>query len=86
MFLLYADDTNIIYKNLDRKSVTNTINKEIPKVTELFDSNKLHIDADKTVAMLFHKRHRTLAINKSLKNINGDTIPLSTHKISRRHH
>ena len=74
-----SDDTNIIYKHLDPKSITDAINKEIPKVTEWFNSNKLHIDTDKTVAMFFHTRQRTLTINESLINIIGDTIPFSTH-------
>ena len=54
VFLPYADDTNILYQNLDPKSITDTMNKEIPKVTEWFNSNKLRIDTNKTVAMLFH--------------------------------
>ena len=78
-FLLYADDTNILYKNLDPKSITDTMNKEIPKVTEWFNSNKLHINTNKTVAMLFHTRQTTLTINESLIKINDDTIPFSTH-------
>ena len=53
------------------------MNKEIPKVTEWFNSNKLHISTNKTVAMLFHTRQRTLAINESLIKINDDTIPFS---------
>ena len=78
-FLLYADDTNIPYNNLDPKSITDTMNKEIPKVTEWFNSNKLHIDTNKTVAMLFHMRQRTLTINESLIKINGEKIPFCTH-------
>ena len=55
------------------------MNKEIPKVTDWFNSNKLHINTNKRVAMLFHMRQRTLAINESLIKINDDTIPFSTH-------
>ena len=55
------------------------MNKEIPKVTEWFNSSKLHIDTNKTVSMLFNTRQRTLAINESLMEINDDTIPFSTH-------
>ena len=74
-FLRYADDTNILHKNMDPKSIINTINKEIPKVTEWINSNKLHINTQKTVAMLFHTRQRTLTINESLIKVNDDTIP-----------
>ena len=55
------------------------MNKEIPKVTEWFNSNKLRINTNKTVAMLFHTRQRTLTINECLIKINDDTIPFSTH-------
>ena len=55
------------------------MNKEIPKVTEWFNSNKLHINTNKTVAMLFHTRQRTLTINERTIKINDDTIPFSTH-------
>ena len=55
------------------------MNKEISKVTEWFNSNKLHINTNKAVAMLFHMRQRTLTINESLTKINGDTIPSYTH-------
>ena len=78
-FLLYADDTNILYKNLDPQSITDTMNKEIPKVTEWFHSNKVHRNTNKTVAMLFHTRQRTLTINESLIKISCDTIPFYTH-------
>ena len=77
-FLLYADDTNILYTNLDPKSMTDTINKEIPKVT----NGLILININKTVAMLFLMRQR----NQSRININGDTIRFSTHTISRRQH
>ena len=55
------------------------MNKEIPKVTEWVNSNKLRINTNKTVAMPFHTRQRTLTINECLIKINDDTIPFSTH-------
>ena len=55
------------------------MNKEIPKVTEWFKSNKLRINTNKTVATLFHTRQRTLSINECLIKINDDTILFSTH-------
>ena len=85
-FLLYANDTNILYKNLDLEFIKDSINKEIPRVTEWLNSNKLHLNANKTVSMLFHTRQRTLTINESPININGDAIHFFTHKISKRQH
>ena len=40
---------------------------------------KLCINTNKTVAMLFHTRQRTLAINECQIKINDDIIPFSTH-------
>ena len=57
------------------------MNKEIPKVIEWLSFNKLHINTNKTVAMLFHTRQRTLTINEYLIKIKDDTIPFSTHTI-----
>ena len=53
-FLLNDDDTNILYENTDTKPIVKTINMEIPKIMEWLKSNKLHINVNKTVAMLFH--------------------------------
>ena len=33
-FLLYADDTNILYENTDTKAIIKTINMEMPKIIE----------------------------------------------------
>ena len=55
------------------------MNNEIPKVTEWFNSNKLCIDTNKTVAMLFYTRKQSLTINEYMIIINDDTITLSTH-------
>ena len=78
-FLLYVDNTNNLNKNSDPKSITDTINKEIPKATEWFNINKHHINTDKTIAMLFHMRQRTLTINESQINVNRDTISFFTY-------
>ena len=68
----------ISFKKFDPKSITDIINKEITKVAEWLNLNKLHIkNTNKIVAVLFHTRQRT--INESMIKINGDTIPFSTH-------
>ena len=35
-FLLYADDTNILYENTDTKTIIKTINMEMTKIIEWF--------------------------------------------------
>ena len=75
----------ISIKNFYPKSITDTINKEITKVAEWLNLNKLHIkNTNKIVAMLFHTRQRT--INESMIKISVDTIPFSTHKMPRCQH
>ena len=44
-FLLYADDSNILYKHSDLKTIISTINAEMPRITEWFQSNKLQINS-----------------------------------------
>ena len=60
--------TTLIFfiKNFDQKSITDTMNKEIPKVTEWFNSNKLNINTQRLPC--FFTQDRTLAINESDKN------------------
>ena len=77
-FLLYADDTNILYENTDTKVIIKTINMEMPKIIKWLKSNKLHINVNKTVAMLFHTRQKRVNIDENLIVIDGNIIPLST--------
>ena len=53
-FLLYADDTNILYENSNTKTIVKDTNTEMPKIMEWFRSNKLLKNIDNTVAMLFN--------------------------------
>ena len=78
-FLLYADDTNILYENTDANAIIKTINMEMPKIIEWFKSNKLHINANKTVAMLFHTRQKRVNNDENLIVIDGNIIPFTTN-------
>ena len=53
-FLLYADDTNILYENTDTKTIQKTIDMEMPKIIEWPKSNKLHININKTCYAIPH--------------------------------
>ena len=79
MFHLYADDTNILYENTDTKAIIKTINMEIPKIIEWLRSNKLHINVNKTVAMLFHTRQKRVNIDENSIVIDGNIIPFTTN-------
>ena len=78
-FLLYADDTNILYENTDTKAILKTINMEMPNIIEWLQSNKLHINVNKTVAMLFHTRQKRVNIDENLIVIDGNIIPFTTN-------
>ena len=78
-FLLYADDTNILYENTDANAIIKTINMEMPKIMEWFKSNKLHLNVNKSVAMLFHTRQKRVNIDDISIVIDGKTIPFTTN-------
>ena len=67
---------NILYENTDTKAIVETINIEMPKIIEWPKSNKLHINVNKTVAMLFHTRQKSVNINENSIVIDGNIIPL----------
>ena len=75
-FHLYADNTNILYENTDTKAIVETINMEMPKIIEWPKFNKLHINVNKTVAMLFHTRQKCVNIDDNSIVIDGNIIPL----------
>ena len=79
-FLLYADDTNILYENSDTKTIIKAINMEIPIILEWLKSNKLHINLNKTAAMLFHTRQKRVNVNENSIVIDGNIIPFTTNK------
>ena len=78
-FLLYTDDTNILYENTDASAIIKTINMEMPKIMEWFKSNKLHINVNKTVAMLFHTRQKRVNIDENSIAIDGNINPFTTN-------
>ena len=78
-FLLYVDDTNIIYENTDANAIIKTINMEMPNIMECFKSNELHINVNKTVAMLFHTRQKRVNIDENSIVIDGKIIPFTTN-------
>ena len=55
-FILFADDTTILYKNNDIKELNNIITEETNKVIEWFSANKLLINLSKTNTMLFSNK------------------------------
>ena len=56
-----------------------TINMEMPKVIEWLKSNKLQINVNITVAMLFHTRQKRVNIDENSIVIDGNIIPFATN-------
>lgn len=52
-FILFADDTNIIYSGEDLNKMIEEVTEEIKKMTQWFKANKLSINLEKTKYMLF---------------------------------
>ena len=51
----------------------------MPKVIEWLESNKLHINVNKTVAMLFHTRQKRVNIDENSIVIDGNIINFTTN-------
>ena len=78
-FLLYADDTSIIYENSDTNTIIKSINMEMPKIIDWPKSNKLHINVNKTAAILFHTIQKHISIDENSTVIDGNIIPFTTN-------
>ena len=51
-FILFADDTTILFSSDDICSETNKINKELSEISNWFRANKLSVNASKTTYMI----------------------------------
>ena len=58
-FILFADDTTILYSHKDINSKINVVNKELQEVNNWFKANKLSINASKTNFMILGTPHMT---------------------------
>ena len=74
-FILFADDTTILYSHKDISSKTNTINEELKEVSNWFKANKLSVNASKTNYMILGTPHMTSRKTSDNSNIVlNDTI------------
>ena len=72
-FILFADDTTILYSHKDINSQINVVNKELKEVSTWFKANKLSVNASKTNYMILGTPHMTSVkvcedLNVSLNN------------------
>ena len=56
-YILFADDTNIFYSHRNPRTLVNTINIELGKISNWFKCNKLSLNIDKTNFMHFSNVH-----------------------------
>ena len=56
-FIMFADDTNLIFKHKDLTTLFNIINAELSKIY-WFKLNKLSLDVKKTNYIIFKCRHK----------------------------
>ena len=58
-FIMFADDTTILYSHENIESKINLINKELEEVSNWFKANKLSVNASKTNYMIIGTKHMT---------------------------
>jgi hypothetical protein len=72
-FILFADDTTILYSNKCLKTLNEIMQEEINKVTDWFNINKLSINTSKTKLILFRSYNKKLNSNITV-SINNEKV------------
>ena len=67
--MIFADDTNLFYAEKNIKTLFETVNNELQKISQWFISNKLSLNVKKTKYFFFHKPSKK------------DNIPLALPKL-----
>ena len=78
-FILFADDTTILYSHKDINSQVNVVNKELKEVSNWYKANKLSVNASKTNYMILGTLHTTSVkvrkdLNVSLNNTTRERV------------
>ena len=79
-FILFADDTTILYSHPNIKNQINLINEELKEVNNWFKANKLSVNASKTNYMILGTPHMVSNIDKSDMNVILDNTCLERVK------
>ena len=75
-FLLYADDTNIIYRHKDLNELQRQANDNLKKVSVWFRANKLSVNPQKCNFMIFSNRSRFHDLTALEINLNSVRLPM----------
>ena len=65
-FTLYADDTNILLSGTNLNTLTQTLNTELPRITDWLNANKLSLNINKTHYIIFRPGRLPLDFNQPL--------------------
>ena len=76
-YLMYADDTTIYFNLEDFPAIDREtyINTELNKIDTWFKLNKLTMNVDKSITMLFHKRCKVNSININIDHKTIERVP-----------
>ena len=55
VFYLFADDTNLLYADKNLKSLAETVNSELVKVSDRLNENKLTLNVKKSNFVIFRQ-------------------------------
>ena len=79
-FIIFADDTNILFSHKDPDQLETLINKELNNISNWFKLNKLSLNIDKTNFMTFKNKHsKTPDLNFKIviDNINIEKVKIT---------
>lgn len=68
-FILFADDTNLFYKNRNLYELESVLNEELSKLSVRFKADKLSLNATKTNFILFGHKNISTPLQISLDGI-----------------
>ena len=72
-FILFADDTNVLFSHKNLAYVIETFNFELQKISSWFKCNKLSLNISKTNFMHFKSSHQDIDLSNAIKI---DSLPL----------
>ena len=69
-YILFADDTSILYSNNDIFELTRVVNNELLILSDWFKANKLSLNIEETNYMLFGPKFNAKKYNQDLASLN----------------
>ena len=82
-FILFADDTTILYSHKNINSKIDVVNKELCEVTNWFKANKLSVNATKTNFMILGTPYMTSTKTREDLNVSLDNTVLKRVKVAK---